>query len=558
MAVPQEIRSGPALEYFQKIASGPLGSVWLARLATGDEAGRPVAARCLPLAELDPSEVERVLRVTADYVPIAHPRLAKGLGAFCRDGQLIILGEHVEGLPLTSLRRMVFAQHVSVAPAVTLRIVHDVLNGAEALLRECARGGRTVPKRLVFADTVTIAGFGESLLSAVGVAEELYRCRSIRGLPELAEALAPEEIAGTEPPDERADVFALGVLLWELIAGRRLFRRESYEQILRAVLHAPIPPLEEIELAGHLFAEPIAAIVRGATSREPGLRYSSLSEMCTAIEQLCSEHLATDAEVQALLATIAGDGLDPRWGGGSAARWLGSGSDPSSSRIRLAATGWPPRSGVRFPRDLATTGDRDLPDEPDLPRAEASPVSAPATAVTFGDTHARSAPTRHRWAKIAAVALLLAGAGALVLPEASRWFAARTASSTARQRSSTVAEGPFVGSRTTTEPGAPLDGRRRAVADARDAGYAPRAQRGERHSPSAQSGSPEPLRPVPSSAAPEQREQAPAPKHVDAAVPVDSVPQQEQGISEATEALDPVLDEAEPADADQPHNRWGI
>lgn len=307
MTALREIKDGPALEYLRELVSGPLGRVSLAHVVTGPESGKLVIARSIPLELLAQEELERVLCVAREVARIRHARIARLLGAHCQDGQLVVLSEDVGGLPLTVLRRMTLAHEVRVAPAVALRIAHDVMRGAQALRRECVRSSRSRPTRVVFADTVFVASFGESLLSAVGVAAELYRCDSLRKLPELVQDLAPEEILSTDPADERADVFALGVILWELLSRRRLFEARTTEQAIEAVLHAPIPRLDED--VGLDLPDSIVEIVGRAASRDPELRYASLPEMRAAIDCLPAKHVATDAEMQVFLQSIAGGSL---------------------------------------------------------------------------------------------------------------------------------------------------------------------------------------------------------------------------------------------------------
>ena len=83
--------------------------------------------------------------------------------------------------------------------------------------------------------------------------------------------MAPEQIRG-EPVDARADLFALGVILYELTVGKRLFRGRP-EQVMRLVLDEPIPRPTELRArlsarrSSHRHAARSSAIRRGATRR---------------------------------------------------------------------------------------------------------------------------------------------------------------------------------------------------------------------------------------------------------------------------------------------------
>ena len=301
------------LEYLKKLSSGPLGSVWLARMVAGEDAGRLAVARCLALAQLEENERERLLCVAKDFASVTHPCLTKGLGAHRDDEHLVILGEHVAGVPLATLRRVAFSQDIPIPHGVSLRIVRDVLRAGSDLRSQCARSGHSVPGRVIFPDTVLVAAFGESLLSDLGVSAELCRCQSIRDLPELVEILAPEELQSDEPAGQAAEVFTGGVLLWELLSGQRLFSRGNCQQTLDAVLYAPIPDLDAVQ-NGSEASELIAHIVRYATSRDLAVRYCSLQAMSEAIDALPAGTVASEVEVQALLQQLAGDFLsDSEW-----------------------------------------------------------------------------------------------------------------------------------------------------------------------------------------------------------------------------------------------------
>lgn len=436
MAAPSDLETGPELEYLKKLASGPLGPVWLARIVTGQEAGRLVTARCLSLVQFDQSELERVVSVSRAFARVAHPCLAKGLGAHCAQSQLIILGEHVAGVPLTALRRAVFAEAASIPLPVAVRIIGDVVRGACELRRECSLSGPFVPDRFVFADTILVASFGETLLSAAGVASELYHCRDIRDLPELGELLSPEEILSTDPPGEKAEVFTLGVLLWELLVGRRLFGGGDCRQTLDAVLYAPVPAVDAAFQADLSIIEPVAEIVRRATSRDEW-RYASLRELREALEALPPEALASDADVQRVIQSIAGDYLtDSEWCGGLTSVRLSSNARASTQATDLSSVGHAPLPECYLPWEPATLAGRRHPSGTTgvplqvvaSPDADPPPGSAPATAVTSGLT---GGPRRRRAGTIALLvgaALVLVGVGGLSLLRSTAKLAGPTVS----------------------------------------------------------------------------------------------------------------------------------
>jgi serine/threonine protein kinase len=92
--------------------------------------------------------------------------------------------------------------------------------------------------------------------------------------------MAPEQARG-EPVDARADIFSLGVVLWECVAGRRLFLRENELATLRAVVYEPIPSVSKFAQVDTA----LDAIVRRATARNVKERFQSAEEVRIALEQ---------------------------------------------------------------------------------------------------------------------------------------------------------------------------------------------------------------------------------------------------------------------------------
>ena len=100
------------------------------------------------------------------------------------------------------------------------------------------------------------------------------------GLKGKIEYMSPEQ-ASAEEVDHRADVFALGVVLWEVLTGRRLYRRETELATMRAILDDPIPrPSEVADVPPEL-----DAVVMRALRKRRDARFASAHEMAQALER---------------------------------------------------------------------------------------------------------------------------------------------------------------------------------------------------------------------------------------------------------------------------------
>jgi serine/threonine-protein kinase len=93
--------------------------------------------------------------------------------------------------------------------------------------------------------------------------------------------MAPEQ-ARSEKLDRRADVFALGIVAWEMLAGQRLFPGDSNAAILAAVLFARIPAPRDVTPE---VPDDVSAVVRKALEREPSARWGTAAEFAEALER---------------------------------------------------------------------------------------------------------------------------------------------------------------------------------------------------------------------------------------------------------------------------------
>jgi len=125
-----------------------------------------------------------------------------------------------------------------------------------------------------FEGAVKVIDFG--IASAHGRMSETH----VGGLKGKVEYMSPEQAAGA-PVDHRSDVFSLGVVLWEALSGRRLFRRETDLAVMRAITDEPIPrPSGPRRIAPRL-----ENIVMTALERTPEDRFQDAHEMALLLER---------------------------------------------------------------------------------------------------------------------------------------------------------------------------------------------------------------------------------------------------------------------------------
>ena len=95
------------------------------------------------------------------------------------------------------------------------------------------------------------------------------------------EYLSPEQCNGAEFPDQRSDVYSLGVVLYEMLAGERPFVGETAAEMMRKHAEEPPPPLAAFR---NDLAPGIEPIVVKALSKDPAMRFQTADEFAEALE----------------------------------------------------------------------------------------------------------------------------------------------------------------------------------------------------------------------------------------------------------------------------------
>jgi serine/threonine-protein kinase len=236
----------------RKIGHGGMGEVFAARVVGVHGFEKTVAVkRILPSYASNP----RFKRMLIDEAKIScllnHPNIVQVLELGEVGGSLFLAMEYVAGRSLWELLGRLARSQTVLDPREAAFITIEVLQGLHAA--HVQKDGSGAPANIVHRDisphNVLIASDGLVKVIDFGIARARDRLEatahgSIKGklsymAPEMLDA---DRLHGGEI-DGRIDVFAAGAVLWEMIAGRPLFRRELPEQSVMAILEEPIPDL---------------------------------------------------------------------------------------------------------------------------------------------------------------------------------------------------------------------------------------------------------------------------------------------------------------------------
>jgi serine/threonine protein kinase len=266
----------------EKIGAGAMGEVFRAR---DERLGRDVALKLIrPASSSNPDHVRRFELEARAAAALNHPNIVAVYDVGLDDGSPYIVCELLEG---KTLRTRLAAGALPVRQAVdySLQIVQGLIAAHDRHIIH-----RDLKPENLFVTTagrVKILDFGVAKLQAAPdesgrTVEELTTITKSGSVVGTVAYMAPEQLRG-KPVDHRSDIFSLGAILYEMLAGRRAFRGETEVDTITAVLRED-PPQIGLERSG--IPVPFEQIVRHCLEKEPEKRFQSARDLAFALETL--------------------------------------------------------------------------------------------------------------------------------------------------------------------------------------------------------------------------------------------------------------------------------
>ena len=290
-----------------ELASGGMATVHLGRLQGDAGFQREVAIKRLqPRYAADPDFTAMLLDEARLVERIRHPHVVQVLDVVADASGLYVVMELVRGESLSGLIRLAHQRQTSVPQRVAIAMVIDALHGLHAA--HVAQTEHGVPLGIVHRDVsphnLMVGADGITRVLDFGVAKALGRSSATEeGQIKGKLAYMPPEQVLARPVDARTDVYAATIVLWELLAGRRLFRADSQIELLRLAAKGVAP--ESLELEG--LDVRLMAVLRRGLEPNPERRFQSAQEMASELESLGLE--GTRDEVGAFVRALAGERL---------------------------------------------------------------------------------------------------------------------------------------------------------------------------------------------------------------------------------------------------------
>ncbi|MCY1057036.1 serine/threonine-protein kinase [Nannocystis sp. SCPEA4] len=288
-------------EVVQRLGHGGMATVYLGR-ATGSAGFERVVAIKVIHQHLaaEPEFVGMFLDEAKIAARIHSPHVAGILDLGEDSGFYFMVLEYIDGETLSALLRQLRPADERLPLAVALQILADACEGLVAVHGLRDPDGRPYglvhrdmsPQNLIvnFDGWTKIVDFG--LVKATGLRNSNHTGH-LRG--KLA-YMAPEQARG-KPLSAGTDLFALGVIFWEMLTGRRLFAGDSDAETLESVMRCEVPPLRELRPD---LPPGVEALLRRALAPTPEERYPSAEAMLADIRALLRESGDTSEPRRAL------------------------------------------------------------------------------------------------------------------------------------------------------------------------------------------------------------------------------------------------------------------
>lgn len=271
-----------------EIASGGMASVYFGRMTGAVGFARVVAIKRLhPHLAKDPDFVSMIIDEARLAARIVHPNVVPTLDVVAEGDEVFIVMEYVQG---ESLARLQYAQaqlgeRAPIRTAITL--ITGVLHGLHAAHEAKSELGEPlgIVHRDVSPQNVLVGADGTVRVIDFGVAKAAGKLHSTRegSVKGKVAYMAPEQIRG-EQVTRRSDVYAAGVLLWELLAGQRLFSAENDVVLVHRITSPSFTPEPPSAYNPDVPPE-LDALVLTALAADPAARFATAREMAQHLEQ---------------------------------------------------------------------------------------------------------------------------------------------------------------------------------------------------------------------------------------------------------------------------------
>lgn len=281
-------------ELLDRIAEGGMAEVWRARSrgAAGFEK-TVVIKRVLPALMANAGFAEFLVREAKIASRLSHANIVQIFDLGEEGGAYFIAMEHVDGKDLGAVmahesRHAGMAHKPHLTQPMKLWIVAEAAKALDYAHRRKGEDGRplAIVHRDISPQNILVGYEGEVKVADFGIAradqQDLGRGEDPKILRGKYAYMSPEQARG-EPLDRRSDIFALGVVLWELVTNVRLFKGGTSQKTLDLVRAARLP---DFSLEAHGWPAELRQILRRSLALDVEARYPSAGDLYVELSQV--------------------------------------------------------------------------------------------------------------------------------------------------------------------------------------------------------------------------------------------------------------------------------
>jgi hypothetical protein len=302
-------------ELLLELGRGGMAVLYLARArGVGGFTRMFAIKRILPHLAADPAFVEMFLDEGRIAARLSHPNLCPVFELGQDRGELFLVMDYLDGVPWEALAAAAPRDGTGLALAAgVLAQACEGLHHAHTF-RDVDGTALPIVHRDVSPQNLFVSGDGTCRVVDFGVSKiATDRRRTRTGVRKgKLPYMAPEQIRG-EPLDARADVWAVGVMLWEALTGEPLFDRDTDFLTYQAITEAAIPPVTA-RVPAASYPAAVDRVIARALARDRDQRHASAAELGHDLLQLAVEAGGdpSRAAIAGAIARLCGDQLDAR------------------------------------------------------------------------------------------------------------------------------------------------------------------------------------------------------------------------------------------------------
>ncbi len=267
-----------------KIASGGMADIYKAKMAGAGGFEKIVAIkRIRPEHAASAEFVQMLIDEAKIAVRLTHANIAQviNLERVGNDWGLVL--EYVDGVDLFRMERSLEQHERRLGVDECVHLIKDVLDALDFVHRVADEDGE--PLGMVHCDispgNIMVNMSGEVKLIDFGVARA-SGFTSASGPGGKIRYRAPEQVRGEEL-DPRSDIYSVGIVLWELLAGERVYESLSLEEIMERVSAGDVPAIETVRSG---LDDGLVRVMRRALYPDPKYRYPHAAAFVRALEDL--------------------------------------------------------------------------------------------------------------------------------------------------------------------------------------------------------------------------------------------------------------------------------